>query len=221
MKNKMKSFVVIGIGRFGSNLAKTLYSLGNDVLAIDPNEDRINHIQDFVTHAVVGDPKDESVLKAAGVRNFDCAVVALSDDYQSNILVTLMLKEMGLPYVLSKAGSDLQARVLLKVGADKIIFPEKDMGTKVAQGLSTANILDFIDISDDYSIVEIKVPEKWISKSLRQLNVRALYGVNVIAIKSDKKCCDIDISPNPEYPFEKDDIIVVIGSHESIKKITK
>lgn len=216
----MRSFVVIGIGRFGSNLAKTLYSLGNDVLAIDPSEDRINHISDYVTHAVAGDPRDEAVLRAAGVRNFDCAVVALSDDYQSNVLVTLMLKEMGLPYVVSKAGSDLQARVLLKVGADKIVFPEKDMGMKVAQGLATANILDFIDISDDYSIVEIKTPDKWVSKSLAMLNARAHYGINVIAIKHGEQD-EIDISPDPTYLFRKEDIIVLIGAHENIKKITK
>ncbi|MEG0770713.1 MAG: TrkA family potassium uptake protein [Clostridia bacterium] len=216
----MKTFAVIGIGRFGSNLAKKLYDLGNEVLAIDDNEDRINHISDYVTHAIVGDPQDEAVLRAVGIRNFDCAIVALSDDTQTSILVTMLLKEMGVPYVVAKATSDMHMRVLKKVGADKVVFPEKDMGMKLAQSLAVSNILDFIEISDDYSIIEVNTPKPWVGKSLTQLNIRANFGVTVMVIKYCNSDV-IDVSPNPDYVLTENDVLVIIGAHEDITNLTK
>lgn len=214
----MKSFVVIGMGRFGSNLAKTLTSLGYEVLALDGDSERIQKISNLVTHAVVGKASDEEVLRAIGVRNFDCAIVAISDDLQASVLITLMLKEMGVKYVVAKAQSDQHAKLLSKIGADKIVFPEKDMGMKVAQSLAMNNILDYIELSDAYSIVEVLVPRNWAGKTLRELNVRSQYGINVMAIRHHVTN-EIEVSPGPDDVLSGDDAIVVIGSNTDIGKI--
>ena len=216
----MKSFVVIGLGRFGSNLAKTLFSLGYEVLAIDENEENVQKISNFVTHAVIGDAKDENVLRSIGVRNFDCAVVAVSNDLESSVLISLMLKDMGVKYVVSKAQSDLHAKVLQKIGVDKIVFPVKDMGMKFAQSLAMNNILDYIELSDTYSIVEVIVPPKWVGKTLRDLDVRVNYGVNIIAIRHDVTK-QIEVSPNPDNKLMEKDALVIIGSNQDISKISK
>jgi trk system potassium uptake protein TrkA len=215
-----KSFVVIGIGRFGGILATTLHKLGHEVLAIDVSEERINKIADGVTHAVAGDPRDEAVLKSVGVRNFDCAIVALSDDTQASILVTLMLKELGVRYVVSKAISDIHARVLKKVGADKIVFPEKDMGIKVAQSLAMKNILDVIELSDEFSIAEINTPSSWAGKSLRSINITENHKVNLIVLKKCKSN-EICVSPTLDYVLSTEDVVVLIGKNENLKKITE
>lgn len=215
----MKSFAVIGIGRFGSNLAVTLHSLGYEVLALDEDEDRISHIAECVTHAVTGDPKDEAVLRAVGIRNFDCAIVALSEDTQTSILVTLMLKEMGVPFIVARAISELHKRVLQKVGADKVVCPEKEMGTKLAQSLAMTNILDYIDISNDYSIVEIKTPQKWIGKSIKQLNLRQEYGISVLLVKRQDTEV-VDVTPNFDYILNTDDVMIVAGTHKNFSKLT-
>ena len=142
----MRQFVVIGIGRFGGAIAETLSRLGHEVLAIDTDEEVIQKISDKVTHAVAADATDESVLKSLGVRNFDVAVVAIGSDIQSSIMTTLMLKELGIRYVVAKAQNELHARVLMKIGADKIVFPERDMGERVAHNLISSNILDYIEL---------------------------------------------------------------------------
>ncbi len=215
-----KSFVVIGMGRFGSILATTLHKLGHEVLAIDASEEKINKVADCVTYAVTGDPRDEAVLKSVGVRNFDCAVVALSDDTQASILVTLMLKELGVRYVVAKAISDIHMRVLKRVGADKIVFPEKDMGMKVAQSLAMKNILDFIELSEEFSITEINTPSSWIGKSISSINITGTYKVNLMVVKKCKTN-EIDVSPSKDYVFTSDDVVVLIGKNENLSKITE
>ncbi|MDP4152956.1 MAG: TrkA family potassium uptake protein [Bacillota bacterium] len=216
----MKSFAVIGLGRFGFNLAKTLFSLGYEVLVIDENEDNVQKISDFVTHAVVGDAKDENVLRSIGIRNFDCVIVAVSNHLESSVLISLMLKEMGVKYVVSKVQSEMHAKVLQKIGVDKIVFPEKDMGMKVAQSLAMNNILDYIELSDTYSIAEVMTPPKWVGKTLRELNVRANHGVNIMAIRHDSTK-QIDVSPNPDNKLSERDALVIIGSNQDISTITK
>lgn len=216
----MKSFVVIGLGRFGSNLACTLYELGHEVLGVDENEDNVKRVADHITHAIIGDPKDESVLQSIGVRNFDCTIVSLSSDIQSSVLVTLMLKEMGVEYVVAKAQSEIHARVLAKVGADRVVFPEKDMGMRLAQSLSRSNILEYIELSDEYSIVEIKVPAMWVGKTLRQLNVRGKYNVNIVGIRHHSPDY-IEIAPNADSPFNEGEILVIIGSNKDVDIVSK
>lgn len=216
----MRQFVVIGIGRFGGAIAETLSRLGHEVLAIDTDEEVIQKISDKVTHAVAADATDESVLKSLGVRNFDVAVVAIGSDIQSSIMTTLMLKELGIRYVVAKAQNELHARVLMKIGADKIVFPERDMGERVAHNLISSNILDYIELSEEHSIMEYAVPESWVGKDLRDINMRVRYGVTVVAIRN-KKDEEINISPKADSKIKEGDIMIVIGNNNDLKKLEK
>jgi len=215
----MRQFLVVGLGRFGSSLARTLYNLGYDVLGIDRDEDIIQNIANDITHAVHADATDENTLKALGVRNFDVAIVSIGDDIQSSILITIMLKEMGIKYVVAKAQSQLHGKVLYKVVADRVVFPERDMGVRLAHNLISSNILDYIELSPDYSIVEIASVPEWYNKSLGQLDMRRKYGLNVMAIKRDNN--NVIISPHAEVVILKDDILVVVGHKEDIEKLEK
>ncbi|MBQ1861975.1 MAG: TrkA family potassium uptake protein [Clostridia bacterium] len=216
----MKSFAVIGLGRFGKSLAIKLSQLGAEVLAIDKNMSVVEDISEYVTQSVSGDCTDEKVLRSLGVRNFDCAVVAISENIEASIMITSALKTLEVKYVVAKAKSALHAKVLRQIGADRVVFPEADFGEKLAQGLLSANVLDFIELSDKYSIMEIKMPSEWSGKTLAELDVRKKYGINVVAVK-DPETGFIDISPNPTSPLEKDRLLVVIGSDSDIKKLTK
>lgn len=214
----MKQFAIIGMGRFGSSIARTLYSLGNDVLAIDFQEERIEEVSDFVTHAVVAEATDEQTLISLGLRNFDVAVVTIGTDIQASILVCLLCKEMGIKTVLAKAQNELHARVLRKIGVDRVVFPERDMGMRLAHNLVSSNILDFIELSSDHSLVEINVQETWTGNSLKDLNMRVKYGVNVMAIKH---AGSINISPRGEDIVQSGDTLVVIGANDDIRRIEK
>ena len=216
----MKSFLVIGLGRFGKSVALTLTALGNEVLAVDKNPEIVEEVASHVTHALSGECRDKQTLESLGVRNFDCVIVAISESVESSILITLMLKDLGAKYVINKAATEIHARILRQVGADKIIFPEMDMGTKLAQRLSSAGILDFIELSDKYSIVEIQMPSSWVGKTLRDLDLRANYGINVVALKNNENQT-IDVSPNPDKEFTENDVLVVIGLNSDIAKVTK
>ena len=212
----MKNYVVIGCGRFGSSVAKTLYSLGHEVLAIDKNEEKIQNIAEQVTHAVEADCTDENVLKSLGIRNFDVAVISIGSDIQSSIMATLICKELGVQYVLCKAQNELQAKVLYKIGADRVVFPERDMGIRVAHNLVSQNVLEYIELDPHYSIAEIVAPSKWIGKTIGQLDLRANYGITVMAVKQG---ININISPEADDVLKADDILVVIGKNEQINKV--
>ena len=166
----MKTFVVIGLGRFGNAVATELCTLGHEVLAIDADPEKVQKVVDLVTHAVTGDARDAAVLRALGVRNYDCAIVATGNDVGNSALITLNLKEMGLKHVVCKAQSHVHRKVLEKIGADRVVFPEYEMGLKLAQGLSSSNVLNFIELSVDFGIVELAVPKVWIGKSIRELD---------------------------------------------------
>ena len=211
-----KQFVVIGLGRFGTSVAKTLYSLGNDVLAIDVDEETVQNISDSVTHSVQAEATDENTLRSLGIRNFDVAVVTIGSDLQASVMVTLLLKELGVKYIIAKANSELHAKVLYKIGADRVVLPERDMGVRVAHNLVSSNILDYIELSSDYSIAEIANPRGWQGKTLQELNLRANYGINVVAVKKDN---DINVSPIAEDVLEAGDVIVAIGGAEELSKL--
>lgn len=214
----MKQYVVIGCGRFGSSLAQTLYEQGYDVLAIDKNEEKVQEISNYVTHAVQAEAIDENALISLGIRNFDVAVVTIGSDMQASILATLMVKELGVKTVIAKAQNELHGAVLEKIGADKVVYPERDMGTRVARQLVSSNFLDHIEFAPDYSIVEIKVMEEWKGKSLRDLKLNIRYGINIIAIKQGD---DLNISPYADDIIEEDDILIVIGNNNDLKKLEK
>lgn len=211
-----KQFVVIGIGRFGASVAKTLYSTGNDVLVIDKDEDLVQEMADEVTHAVQMDASDEHALRTLGLRNFDVAVVSIGDNIQASIMVTLLLKELGVKYIVAKGNSALHAKVLKKIGADRVVLPEQDMGVRVAHNLLSSSILDFIELSPDYSVMEIEVVSNWDSKTLGDLNLRSKFGITVMAIKDGKK---VNVSPSADEVLKAGDILVVIGSLDDLTRV--
>lgn len=213
-----KQFVVIGLGRFGSSVARTLYGLGHEVLAVDVHEETVQGIVESVTHAVQADATDENSLKALGIRNFDVAIVTIGNNMQASILVTLMVKDLGLKYVVSKAQNELHAKVLYKIGADRVVFPEREMGVKVANNLVSSNILDYIELSEDYSIAETEALPEWIGKNLLELNMRAKFGVNVMAIKRE---ADINIAPRADDIIEEGDTLIVVGRNDDLKKLSE
>lgn len=213
-----KQFAVIGMGRFGSSVAKNLADLGYEVLAIDSSESRAQEVSNIVTHVVQADSTDEEAVRALGLRNFDVVVVAIGQDIQSSILTTIILKELGVPMVVVKAQTELQGKVLQKIGADKVIFPERDMGQRVAHHLISANILDYIELSEDHSIVEIKASRQMIGKNLRELHIRAQYGCNVIGIKTGEK---MNIAPDAEDTIKEHDILVVVGKNADLQRFEK
>nr|WP_274655020.1 TrkA family potassium uptake protein [Paenibacillus humicola] len=211
-----KQFAVIGMGRFGSSVANALSKLGFEVLAIDANEQKIQDVAGKVTHAVSADTTDEEALRALGIRNFDVVVVAIGADIQASILTTLILKDLGVPKLIVKAQSELHGKVLSKIGADKVIFPERDMGLRVAHHLISPNILDYIELSDDYSIVEMKAPSRTVGKNLKQLDIRAKFKCNVLAIKTDGH---MNISPYAEDLIRENDVLVLVGKNEDLSAL--
>ena len=212
----MKNFVVIGLGRFGSAIARELCELGHQVLAMDTNRELVQNIADDVTHAVVGDGRDPSVLEALGVKDYDCAVVAIGSDVGSSALITMRLKELAVPQVVCKAQSHVHQRLLEKVGADRVVFPEHEMGIKVAQGLAHSNIINFIELSPEYGIVEIDLPHGWAGKTIRDLDVRAKYEVNVIAVRRGQ---DINVAPGAQCVLFAGDKLMVIGRDANISAL--
>jgi len=208
-----KQFAVIGMGRFGSSVAGALSNLGFEVLAIDLDEQKIQDVAGMVTHAVATDTTDEEALRSLGLRNFDVVVVAIGADIQSSILTTLILKDLGVPRLIVKAQNELHGKVLNKIGADKVIFPERDMGLRVAHHLISPNILDYIELSDAHSIVELKAPKKAVGKNLKQLDIRAKFKCNVMAIKTAGQ---MNISPYAEDIIMEDDILVIVGKNEDL-----
>jgi len=214
----LKEYAVIGCGRFGTSVAKTLYSLGHNVLAIDKDIEIVQEISDSVTHAVQIDGIDENALKSLGLSNFDVVIVSIGADIQASILATLVLKEIGVKKVISKAQSDIHGKLLYKVGANKVIFPERDMGVRVAHSLVSSNILDHIELAPDYSIVEIAALKEWEGKTIKELKLRTRYGINVLAIRHDN---DINISPYADDMINPGDVVIVIGSNNDLTKLEK
>ena len=214
----MKTFVVIGLGQFGTAVALELSRLGHEVLALDEHEDAVQEIADEVTHAVTGDARDPAVLRALGVRNYDCAVVAVGDDIGNSALITLNLKEIGVKRVICKAQSHVHRKVLEKIGADRVVFPEHEMGVKLAQGLSSSNVLNFIELSEDFGIVETAVPKEWHYETIQNLDVRARYKVNIIAVRRGKDGA-LNVAPGASYVIEPGDAVVALGRTEDINHL--
>lgn len=212
-----KQFAVIGLGRFGSSVARTLYHMGFEVLGIDHNEDLVEAIKDDITYGITADAQEDRVLESLGIRNFDVAIVAIGNDLQASILVTLNIKNMGVKYVVAKAVNDTHGKVLEKVGADKIIYPERDMGERVAHSLVSTNLLDYIEISNKYSLLEATVPDFMNQKTLKETNLRVKFGVNVVAIKRGD---DLLVSPPGEERLLKEDILILIGKTTDLDKFS-
>ena len=214
----MKSYVVVGLGRFGSETARQLYRCGCEVLAIDMKGELVQQVANYVTHAVVGDSRDKEVLRALGVGEFDCAVIAIGDDLASSVLTTMNMKELGVPYLVCKAYDDVHRRVLQKLGADRVVIPEQENAVRLAKSLSAPNLLDYIEPSEEYSIVELPAPKAWYGKNLKELNVRAQLGVNILAVRRDGK---MDVSPAAEFTFAEGDVVVALGDTKALVTLQK
>lgn len=215
----MKSFLVIGLGRFGTSLSVELCALGNEVMAVDLSEERVQEVADRVTHAASGDARDPEVLRALGARNFDVAVVSVGEDIGTSTLIVLNLKDLGVPYVVSKARSEVHRRVLERIGADKVVFPEQEMALRLARNLSNADVLNFIELSEEYSIVERRCPKAWQGKSIRELDVRAKHRLNIVAVRS--RGVAMTIAPGGEYAIGAEDCLVVLGRNEDIERLDR
>ncbi|MBN2899266.1 MAG: TrkA family potassium uptake protein [Clostridia bacterium] len=211
-----RQFCIIGCGRFGATVANKLTELGCEVMVIDTNEETIQNIANDVTYAVQADATDENSLKSIGVRNFDVVVISIGENIQSSILVTLMVKELGVRHIVAKAQNELHGKVLSKIGANRIVYPEKEMGIRIAKNLVSDNILDYIELAPDYSIMEVLALDEWIGKNLVEINMRAKYGVNVMAIKHGT---EINIAVTADITIKEGDILVVIGHNDDLKKI--
>ncbi|MBQ7857118.1 MAG: TrkA family potassium uptake protein [Oscillospiraceae bacterium] len=214
----MKTYIIVGLGRFGSQLARELCRLGCEVLVVDIDADLVAQIADDVTHAVVGDGQDKDVLRALGIRDFDCGIVAIGDDLAASVLVTMNLKELGVPYVICKAYDETHRRVLQKLGADSVVIPEQEHASRMARSLSSHNVLDYIELSEEYGIIETPAPRDWSGKSLKDLNVRAKLGVNILAIRRSGK---INVSPAADFAIAAGDVLVVLGDSAALKKVQK
>lgn len=214
----MKSYIVVGLGRFGSEVARQLYRCGCEVLAIDVKSELVQQISPDVTHAAVADSRDKEVLKMLGAGDFDCAVIAIGDDLAASVLVTMNMKELGVPYLVCKAHDDIHRRVLEKLGADRVVIPEQENAARLAKSLSSPNLLDYIELSEDYSIIELPAPKSWEGKNLKELNVRAKLGVNILAVRRSGK---IDVSPAADFTFQSGDIVVVLGDTKALDAVQK
>lgn len=214
----MKSYIVIGLGRFGSEVARRLCQLGCEVLAVDSNEELVQAISGDVTHAVVADGRDKSVLRALGAADFDCGIVAIGDALAESILVTVNLKELGLAKVVCKAHDETHRQVLKKLGADQVVIPEHEQAYRLARSLSSQNVLDYIELSEDYGIIDLPAPNSWVGKTLKELNVRAKLGVNILALKKDGQ---IVVSPAADYVIGQGQIMVILGDTAALKAVQK
>lgn len=214
----MKSYIVIGLGRFGSEVARRLCQLGCEVLAVDSSSDLVQDISNDVTHAVVADARDKGVLRALGAADFDCAIVAIGGSLADAVLATMNLKELGVPRIVCKARDETYRQVLKKLGADQIVIPEQEQAYRLARSLSSQNVLDYIELSEDYGIIDLPAPDGWTGKNLRELNVRAKLGVNILAIKKDSK---INVSPAADYVICKGDVMVILGDTAALKAVQR
>lgn len=214
MSNK-KQFVVFGLGRFGLSVAKTLAEKGYEVMGVDYDKEAAQDASEYLTHVVCIDTTDVNAIKALGISNFDVAIVGIGDNIESSVLTTLMAKELGIKYILAKARNESHKKILERIGADRVVFPEREMGTRIANSLIYSNFFEFIELSDEFGIAEIEPIPQWIKKTLAQCDIRAKYGLNVVALKNEKK---VQAALGADTIIEESDKLVVIGSSKQIQK---
>lgn len=213
-----RDFAVIGLGRFGGSVCRELSMEGMDVLAIDIVEERVNEFKNIASHAVIADSTDEISLKELGIKNIDHVIVSIGDNIQASILATVILTDLGIKKITVKAQSDYHEKILNKIGANQVVHPERDMGKRIAHSIISNNILDYLELSEDHSIVEVKVSKKMVGKTLVDLEIRANYGCNVVAIKQES---NINVSPSADDVLQEDDILIVIGADRDISRFEK
>jgi trk system potassium uptake protein TrkA len=212
-----KSFLIIGLGRFGQSTARMLSMLGHEVLAVDKRADRVSAIKENVMRAIQADTTDERAVSQLGIRNFDCVVICIGDDIRASVLATVLCREMGAKKIVAKAQDDLHQKLLIKTGADRVVQPEHDGGIRLARSLVAEGVLDSLDLSEEYSINEVEIPRDWIGRSLAQIDVRNRYGVSVIALRREGH---VSVNIDPGEPFQKSDSIYLLGDDKSLERIS-
>jgi len=214
----MKSVLVIGMGKFGRHFAKKMIDLGNEVMIVDKDEAVVERHSATFSDAQIADCTNKDVLLTLGVHHFDICLVAIGKDFQSSMVVTALLRDLDAQYIVSKAESGIQADLLTKIGADEIVYPEKEMAEKIAVRFTATNVFDYIDLTEDYAIYEVPVLYTWIGKTISEINIRRKYKINIIAVKEGG---ELNILPGPDYCFTERDHVVLIGSAENVQKLTK
>lgn len=214
---KDKSFAVIGLGQFGTALATTLAESNYDVLVIDDKEENIQEIAEKVTYAVKADVREPGILQSLGVQNVDVAIVAVSENIEASITATMQAKELGVPFVMAKATNGLHGRILNKIGADQVIYPEQSMGLRVAKNLMSSGFLDVFELSSEFSMAEFRIPDEWVGKTLADLGIREKFHINVIGVKQGE---DIDVNPRPNIPLPADCTVIAIGKNRDLNKVS-
>ena len=214
----MKSILIIGLGRFGKHMAQKFSEQGNDILAVDTDEDRVNAVLPFVTDAQIGDATNEMFVESLGVANFDLCVVAIGDNFQSSLETTSLLKDMGARFVLSRASRDVHAKFLLRNGADEVVYTEKETAERLAVKYGNDSVFDYIEINEDYSIYEIGVPASWVGKSILDKKVRTKYNISILATKRGKELYPL---PHPDHVFSETESLMILGRNEDVKRLIK
>ncbi len=214
----MKSILIIGLGRFGKHMAQKFSEQGNDILAVDTDEDRVNAVLPFVTDAQIGDATNEMFVESLGVANFDLCVVAIGDNFQSSLETTSLLKDMGARFVLSRASRDVHAKFLLRNGADEVVYTEKETAERLAVKYGNDSVFDYIEINEDYSIYEIGVPASWVGKSILDKKVRTKYNISILATKRGKEIYPL---PHPDHVFSETESLMILGRNEDVKRLIK
>ena len=212
---KTKSVLLIGLGRFGEYIAMKLHELGHEIMAVDENEERVNDAMPYVTDGQIGDSTNEALLKSLGVKNYDVCIVTIGGDFQSSLETTCLLKELGAQKVVSRAEQDVQAKFLLRNGADEIIYPEKQLATWAAIRYSSDHILDYIELGDSCSIFEVSVPSAWVGKSVAEIDIRRKYNVNIIATKKNGK---INAVVTADTVLSAEETLLVLGEYKAMRK---
>ncbi|MBO5153301.1 MAG: TrkA family potassium uptake protein [Eubacterium sp.] len=211
----MKTVLLVGLGRFGRHIAMKLNELHHQVMAVDKNEERVEALLPYVTNAQIGDSTNEEFLKSLGVRNFDLCIVTIGSDFQSSLETTSLLKELGAKLVVSRASRDIHAKFLLRNGADEVLYPERQLASWAAIRYTSDHIADYVEIDEDYGIFEVEVPMNWYEKSIRELDIRNRYNVNILGIKRDGK---ISMNIAPDTQLQQDDMIMVLGKLADVQK---
>lgn len=214
----MKSILIIGLGRFGRHMAKKLIDEGNEVLAIEKSEERADNAVSIIDDIQIADATDEAFIKSLGVNNFDLCVVAIGDNFQSALEITVLLKDLGAKYILARASRDVHRKLLLRNGADHVVYAEKEMAERLAIKYGAKNIFDYIELSEDSAIFEIAVPDNWVGKSIVQKSVRNKYNVSILATK---KCGVIYANPSSDHIFEKNETLMVLANQADIDRLMR
>lgn len=211
-----KEFVVFGVGEFGTNVAKTLANSGATVMVVDQDDKQLETIANDVTHSVCADATNPEAMRQLGIRNYDGAIVGIGHNLQTSVLITMQLKEMGVPFIMVKASTDIEGRILAKVGADKVIFPDREMGIRIGNEIMNGNYFEAVELSEEYSIVDIAIPKSWVGKTLQEANIRSRYGVNVIGIRSVE---ETNINPPANHTLTGEDVLIVLGHNTDIQEL--